>query len=350
ATTYPSIIHLKKTSSQKVFNACNVLTLHFPLGLKNYLQENEIQVLVEELSSEGWTLTDTKTQALLSKIKSKGIPLQDYVKNKIFYGIKTGLNEAFVIDKETKARLIAEDPKSAEVIKPFLAGRDIKRYQTPVADKFLILFPKGFTIKRNLPKSDPNHISEPPPRYGDMPYDSAWEWLKRNYPAISKHLGPYKARAQKRTDKGDYWWELRACDYYREFEKSKIMLPDISQRCEAILDETEGCYSVNTAYIIPGLNKSDLGILNSRLTLFFYSNLSPTIRGGYYRFIRQYLAQIPMIKTNILDEIVDKIIQAKKQDPTADTTDLESQIDQLIYGLYGLTEGEVGIVESVVGG
>jgi adenine-specific DNA-methyltransferase len=348
ATTYPNIIQLQKSNPNKTFDACNVNTLVFANGLKNFLVENNIQVNVEELSPEGWTLSDTKVQALLNKIKSKGIPLDKYVEGKIFYGIKTGYNDAFVIDKETKERLIEEDPKSADVIKPFLAGRDIKRYQTPVAEKFLILFPKGFTIKRNLPSTDPYYIvSEPPPRYGNMPYDDAWEYIYLNYPAIAMHLKPYREKAIKRTDMGDYWWELRACDYYDEFEKSKVMLPDISLRCEALLDSSGGNYAVNTAYIIPGLTKSDLGILNSRMILYFYTNLTQTIRGGYLRFIRQYLAQIPIVKTNILDDLVSKVIDLKRKSPSVDTTELEDQIDQLVYKLYELTEEEIKIIENV---
>ena len=77
---------------------------------------------------------------LLNKLQENAVPLGKYVDGKIHRGVLTGLNEAFVIDEETKNRLIAEDPKSAEVIKPFLAGRDIKRYQPPGSDKYLIFF------------------------------------------------------------------------------------------------------------------------------------------------------------------------------------------------------------------
>lgn len=349
ATTYPNIVELKKCPAQSIFTACQVNTLEFETDLSQYLEEHQIQVNLSELSPKGWTLSDTKVQALLSKIKNQGKPLGEYVGGKIYYGIKTALNEAFVIDKETKERLIAENPKCAEVIKPFLAGRDIKRYQTPSAEKFLILFPKGFTIKRNLPRGNPNYLaSEPPPRYGDMPYDDAWDWIIRTYPSIAKHLLPFKEKAQKRTDKGDYWWELRACDYYGEFEKSKIMLPDISLKCEALFDDNQGLYSVNTAYIIPGLTKSDLGILNSKLTLFYYSNLSQTIRGGYYRFIRQYLAQIPIIQTTMLEDIVNEIIELKKQDPQVNTLNLEKKIDEMVYQLYGLKDDEIKIIENII--
>ena len=106
-------------------------TLTFPEGIEKYIQSKSFIVNRELLSSNGWTLVNDSVQQLLEKIKCKGTPLGEYVNGKIFeLGIKTGLNEAFVIDEKTKNRLIDEDPKSAEIIKPFLAGRDIKRLST----------------------------------------------------------------------------------------------------------------------------------------------------------------------------------------------------------------------------
>ncbi|MDP2234815.1 MAG: TaqI-like C-terminal specificity domain-containing protein [Bacteroidales bacterium] len=352
ATTYPSIIQLKKATAKEQFVATNIQTLDFPAGLSAYNDENIMNILVEELQPEGWTLTNSNIQKLLGKIRSKGIPLIEYIDGKIFYGLKTGLNEAFVIDRPTRNRLVAEDPRSIEIIKPFLAGRDIKRYQSPQNDKYLILFPKGFTIKRNLPENDPNYINfvNEPPRYGYMNFEIAWEWVKTNYPAISKHLAPFKKPAEKRSDQGDFWWELRACDYYIEFEKPKIMLPDISKKAECIMDFS-GCYCVNTAYIIPKNDKYLLALMNSKTVHFYYSNLTSTIRGGYLRFIRQYMEQIPIangesLNKDIIENLVNQVQSTKNQNPSADTTDLEHQIDQLVYQLYDLTEEEIKIVEG----
>jgi len=352
ATTYPLIIGLGKSSPAEKFTAVNLKTLDFPLGMYNYLSENRIEVLTEGLSDDGWTLTDSKSQKLLLKLKSQGVPLSEYVDGKIFRGVLTGLNEAFVIDQETRDRLIAEDPRSAEVIKPFLAGRDIKRYQTPQTEKFLILFPKGITIKSNLPETDPNYIDKvsEPPRYGFMETDPAWNWVRSNYPAIARHLKPYELAAKKRTDQGDFWWELRACDYYEEFEKDKIMIPDISQKAEALMDSS-GMYCVNTAYAIPKADIYLLALINSQLVHFFYSNLTSTIRGGYLRFIRQYLAQIPVIEPTFeirekIKRLGTQVIEIKKESPLENTSTLETEIDQLIYELYELSEEEIEIVEE----
>ncbi|RZS97881.1 type II restriction/modification system DNA methylase subunit YeeA [Cecembia calidifontis] len=348
ATTYPCIIQLRKNRAELVFKACIVDSLQFEDGLDNYIEDNNILVNVTELSSEGWTLSDTNVQVLLSKLRSKGKPLGEYVNGKIFYGIKTALNEAFIINSETKNRLIAEDARSADVIKPFLAGRDIKRYQTPKADKFLILFPKGFTIKRNLPKGNANYIaSEPPPRYGDMPYDNAWEWIKSNYPAITKHLWPFKAKAEKRTDKGDYWWELRACDYYGEFEKNKIVWAETSFENQFCIVEG-GVYLNKTSFMIPSDDLILLGILNSSLARFFFSSIVSKVRGGYFSMSKAYVETFSICypTDNKISLLAQSIIETKKQDPTANTNDLENQIDQLVYELYGLTDDEIKIIEG----
>ena len=112
----------------------------------------------------------------MAKLRATGKPLGEYVNGKIYYGIKTGLNEAFVIDAETKDRLIAEDPRSDEVIKPFLAGRDIKRYQTPTPDKYLILIEKGQT-NRQRAKMAPS------------------VWLETTYPAVHSWLIPFESES-----------------------------------------------------------------------------------------------------------------------------------------------------------
>ncbi|TVR43695.1 MAG: class I SAM-dependent DNA methyltransferase, partial [Bacteroidia bacterium] len=131
ATTYPCIIRLRKAPPKEQFSAVSIQTLDFPTGMPAYISENKLTILTGELQSEGWSLTDSKVQKLLAKIRCQGIPLGEYVKGKIFRGVLTGLNEAFVIDQPTRDRLIEENPKSVEIIKPFLAGRDIKRYQQP---------------------------------------------------------------------------------------------------------------------------------------------------------------------------------------------------------------------------
>ena len=138
------------------------------------------------------------------------------------------------------------------------------------------------------------------------------------------------------------------------------MLPDIAIRPQAIYDD-QGFFCVNTAYIIPVNDKFLLAILNSKLVHFYYSKITSTIRGGYMRFIRQYLETIPITKSQNLKIIqhVDNLLQLNKQfsnikletqrqqiQRTIDHT--EKKIDELIYELYGLTEEEIKIIEESI--
>lgn len=342
ATTYPCIFIVGK-EKRKVIEVTNVKTLQFS-SLTEYVLENRTKVDQNSLEDSGWNLGTEIEQQLLKKLQNTGIPLGEYVKGKIYYGIKTGLNEAFVIDEATKNNLIKEDKKNKEVIKPFLGGRDIKRYLPLTSKSYLILFPKGFTnTKGNNPKS-------------------AWKWLEENYTAIAAYLKPFEEKGKKRSDMGDFWWELRACDYYNEFDKPKLMLPDIALRMQANYD-TSGFYCVNTAYIIPKDDKYLLAILNSQLIQFLYSKVSSAIRGGYLRFIRQYLEILPIINSpkqtlyNEIVKLIDTILQLQKEKQTATLPQQVEQLEQRIkhtddsinkkvYTLYELTPEEIKIVEN----
>lgn len=343
ATTYPCIFISSNDGPPTDISIVNVKTLAFD-NLQTYVNENKQPALQSNLDDSGWNLAGDAEQKLLKKIQAAGIPLGEYVNGNIYYGIKTGLNEAFVIDEATKESLINADARSAEIIKPFLAGRDIKRYQPPKSDKYLILFPKGFTNQKG------NHPN------------NAWKWLSDNYPAIASHLQPFQKAGEKRYDKGEFWWELRACDYYGEFEKPKIMIPDIALRMQATFDN-QNFYCVNTAYIIPSDDKFLVGMLNSDLVQFFYSKLSSSIRGGYFRFIRQYLELIPIKSENKyvqeIENLVDQLLLFNQEKSSAKLDSklqviqsridyCEDKINQIVYQLYGLTEEEIRIVEGAV--
>jgi len=225
---------------------------------------------------------------------------------------------------------------SENLIKPFLKGRDINRYEIPQTKQFLILIPNGWTNKQTTDS------------------ENKWDWFKAEYPAIADYLSQYEEKAKKRYDQGEYWWELRACSYYDEFEQPKIILPDIAERGNFTLDKSGECYMVNTAYMICSSEKYLLGILASDLIDFFYRNICSKYRGNYLRFIYQYLEQIPIVEAENeakyqIESLVDQILTAKQDDPEADTSELEAEIDRLVYELYDLKDEEIEIVEEGVG-
>ena len=184
-------------------------------------------------------------QRIKNKIEAVGTPLKDWNIN-IYRGILTGYNEAFIIDGKKKAELIAEDPNSAEIIRPILRGRDIKRYSYDFADLWLINTHNGIKEK------------------GIKPIDIA------DYPAIKKHLDTYYPQLEKRADKGETPYNLRNCAYIEDFSKQKIIFQEMVQEPSFILDEKGDYMCLDTARIIVG-EELDLllTIMNSKL--FFYS-------------------------------------------------------------------------------
>ncbi len=212
ATTYPCVIRIKKgvipaKAGIQSFTATQMKTLNFS-SLDDYVKEHSFKIKNSSLSDKGWSLVNEQAQAILNKLKSAGKPLGEYVNGKIYRGVLTGLNEAFVIDEETKKNLIKEAPKSSELIKPFLLGRDIKRYGTLGSERYLIFTRRGIDIKKY--PAILNYLSSFKERLMPKPKDwKGQEWKGRK-------PGSYK------------WYEMQdAIDYYKEFEKPKIIVPAI---------------------------------------------------------------------------------------------------------------------------
>lgn len=339
ATTYPCIVLYAKGKPGRNIGVCEVKTLDFE-DLGSYVGQHRRSLPQSGLEASGWSLASAEEQKLFKKLMGMGVPLGEYVGKKIYYGIKTGYNEAFVIDAATRKALIKADKKSAEVIKPFLAGRDIKRYQQPKSEKYLIFTRRGIDIDKYPAIKE--HLTA---------------FKKQLMPKPKGHTGPWAGRKP-----GSYkWYEIQdSVDYYKTFDEQKIMLPDIAARMQALWDES-GAYCVNTAYIIPVQDLFLLGVLNSNLVQFLYSKISPTIRGGYYRFIRQYLETLPILfekkQAAAIAAQVRTLLDLKAQEGTATglqaslladrIAHVEEKIDGLVYGLYGLGEKEVRVVENL---
>ena len=349
ATTYPCILTASKEVAKETFKTAKINSPDFINDFPAFVSSITNVINNNSLNEETWVISNSQEQNLLQKVVSKGVKLEDFINGEAKRGVLTGLTEAFVIDEETKEKIISTNPNAKELIKPFLLGRNITPYGTGKNTHYLIIVPKGLTIKRNLPKDDANFILEPPPRYGYMEYDDAWDWFKDKYPSVAEHLFQFKSMAEKRTDKGDFWWELRACDYYDKFERPKIMYQVLQVKPCFIYDE-DGMYCNNSMWFIPSDDKVLLGILNSKMGWWLISKYCSAIQNGY-QLIWKYFSQIPIATGNDtlrsrISVLVNDLISIKKQNPSADTTNTENQIDQLVYQLYGLTEEEIKIIEN----
>jgi adenine-specific DNA-methyltransferase len=270
-----------------------------------------------------WNINSTILDNLKSKIEK--FPLLKEWKIKMNFGIKTGLNEAFIIDAKTRQELIAKDPKSEEIIKPILRGRDTRRYYCNFADLYLLNTHNGYS---NLAAVD----------------------VENNYPVIYNHLQNYKEDGMKRYDKGKHWTNLRNCAYLEDFNKPKIIFSEIVSEPQFYYDEL-GYYPEATVFIITGEKLKYLtALLNSKpVTFFFKSFYMGGELVGKIRYKKAFVEQIPIPniddKTEIkFNSIVDQIIALKKEEK--DSTALEQKIDKMVYELYGLTPEEIEVVEG----
>ncbi|MBN1252274.1 MAG: class I SAM-dependent DNA methyltransferase [Bacteroidales bacterium] len=317
--------------------------------LEQYFNTNFIKM--NSLPETSWIISDKQTYDIKQKVEQQGVKIIDW-DIKINYGIKTGFNEAFIIDTKTKNELIAKDPKSIEVIKPLLRGRDIKKYAYDFNGLWLINIPKGYTIK-TMQKLKQNIVKEPMPRYGYEEYDEAWEFIKTKYPALANYLKKHKTKASKRGDKGDYWWELRACAYLSDFDKPKIIYPNMTKFLPFTYDKS-GYFTNQKCYILTGVKiEFIVSFLNSSLFRFCFEENFPELQGDTRELNKVIFEQIPVKEISeeqeqSFIEKVNQILELKKANPKADTSSLEKEIDQMVYALYELTDEEIAIIENSV--
>lgn len=350
ATVDSNLLLFQKSIYTKPFKSLNLIN---EKSISNINKFNENILTIQPEIDENWMISSSIEKSIKQKIGKIGKPLKDW-NVKIFRGVLTGYNEAFIIDKATKEILIAEDPNSSDFIKPILRGRDIKCYKAEFSDLWLINIPKGFTIKskKNEENKNINIVEEPSPRYGYYEIDEAWLWFEKKLPAIAAYLKPFKLKAKNRTDMGDYWWELRACSYLNEFEKEKIVYPETTHKASFHYD-INNFYLDKTAFFLVSPNsKYLLSIFNSKLFEWSYKNLYSSVKLGEngFQFNKHAFENYPIPDINQLKliELVDKILALKKENPKTDTKDLENEIDKLVYKLYELTEEEIKVIEESV--
>ncbi|TWJ32476.1 class I SAM-dependent DNA methyltransferase [Geobacter argillaceus] len=340
ATTYPSIVLVEKAppsippcqggrgkrrskapslTREGVFLAA---TLTDPAQLQRFaetLPAVGFTMPVSALSADGWTLERPEVLGLMDKLRNAGKPLGEYVEGKFYYGIKTGLNEAFVIDEETKARLIAEDPKSAEIIKPWLRGRDIRKWKAEPSGVHIIYIPWRFDIEK--------------------------------YPAVLNHLLQYRDKLEQRNEAltGRHeWYALQryASDYICEFNKKKIVYQVFQVKPLFLIDNT-GVLTNNAAYIVPDADEYLLAYLNSKLGWYLIQQFCSPIQNGYQLMATYFGKSLIYPATAEQKAPIIELVQKILTDPDdPEVPRLEAEIDRLVYALYGLTGEEIALIEG----
>ena len=284
-------------------------------------------------SSDSWIILSPIEQSIKRKIEAVGTPLKDW-DIKICRGVLTGCNEAFIISTEKRDEILnncitdEERKRTAELIRPILRGRDIKRYGYEWAGLWLINTHNG--VKGVIPRININ-----------------------NYPAVKQHLDKYWDKIEKRTDQGDTPYNLRNCAYLDDFNKPKIVYIEIMTD-----NEIEGypfpCFSydnkrsivLNTGYIMTSETirmKAILAILNSRVGRFMLKLFVSQLQQRQFRMLRQYMDNVPLPRLN--DDTMKKLTELAEKCMTGDKK-AERMIDVLLYESYQLSEEEIMLVTN----
>ncbi len=265
------------------------------------------------LSADGTPLESPDVLNLLAKLRNSGPPLSQYVQTRPAFGIKTGASGAFVVDSATRDQLIAEHPASADILKPFLHGRDIRRWE----------------VKKPVDKSR---------SIGDTWLIFAHRRIEINrYPAIRKHLEQYRPVLSKRAGK-QKWYELPTTKRGIElFTQTKLICPNNYDHQTFAVD-TEGFYCGDTCYMIPTEETWLCGLLNSRAVEWFYSQVSKQLTGDYLQARSRHIQEIPIpdltsTQKSLIGKIVDYLIYLQGQ-PTTSGGDLAHARDAVMLGYF----------------
>jgi len=289
-------------------------------------------------TDDSWIILSNIEQSIKQKILTVGTPLSEW-NIQINYGIKTGLNEAFIISGAKRAELINEDPKSAEIIRPILRGRDIRRYEYEYADLWIIIAKFG-----------------------------SYKYLEQKYPAIYHHLIQYKEALQKRgqcqyTSSGKknldkeycgqhHWLELDnnpSDTYLNDLSAQKIIWGEISDKPKFAID-IEGAYCPEaTTFLMTGEHlKYLLCFLNSTLSEYYFAKYGTTTGMGTLRWKKYLIELLPVPRIDdkqedMFEEVLEQLLSG-----SVELLEARQLIDSLIYQTLNLSKEEIDFIEQMV--
>ena len=261
--------------------------------------------LQKVLSADGELLESPNVVNLREQLRNVGPLLSEYLNAKSAFGINTAPTEVFIVDNATRDELIAVHPSSADILKPFLHGQNLRRWHVDTPQQWLIFTYRGIAID--------------------------------DYPAILKYLEKHKESLQKRKEK-QVWYELPASlrDVER-FAQPKLVCPN-SYNHQTFAVDTAGYYYGKTAYLIPTDEKWLCGLLNSRTVEWFYSQVSNQLTIDPLRARSGYIQRIPIPDITrehkaLIAKIVDYLIYLQQQ-PTINSRDLKYARDRIMRGYF----------------
>jgi len=332
ATVDVNILTFEKGENAGLTKACTIKDECLN-NLSVYVEQNSN--FCDFRSNDSWVIMPQIEQQIKLKIEQIGTPLKEWNIN-IYRGILTGLNEAFIIDLVTRDALISADPKSAEIIRPILRGRDIKRYQFSYANLYII-------------------ATFPSKKYDIDNYPAVKDYLlsigiERLEQTGKEHLvNGLFVKARKKTS--NKWFETQdSINYWDDFSKQKIIWGEISDTPKFTFDR-DGIYSLsNKAFLMTGDSLPFLlGFLNSKLCGYYFSTIATTTGVGTVQWLKYKVETLPVPQISKAEQIpyinlVNSILEYTSISGYNDY--LEQQLDNAIYSLYGFTSNEIAVIEA----
>ena len=324
ATVDVNILNIFKGKPSGTCKACAVVKNEFDINkLSDYVQTTSV---ITSFLSEPWTILSDLELSIKRKVEANGKQLKDW-DILINYGIKTGFNDAFIITTQKRDEILdrcadaEEQARTAEIIRPILRGRDIKRYGCEWANLWIINTHNG--IKDIVPRIN---ISD--------------------YPAIKNHLDSYWFKIKDRADQGETPYNLRNCAYMDEFSKPKIMYPNMTKFIPFYYDK-KGFYQNDKAFMITGNHVEFLtAFFNSSLFKYCFLNSFPELQGGTRELRKIFFEKIPVIEvTDAVNQEFKMLVDDIQENYTKEKAII---IDNRIFDLYQLTETErntIGYIE-----
>ena len=272
-------------------------------------------------TDDTWSILSEIELSIKRKVEDAGVPLKDW-DVEMYRGVLTGYNDAFIITSEKREEILshcandAERERTAEIIRPILRGRDIRRYGYEWADLWLINTHNG--VKDSLERI---HIED--------------------YPAIKQHLDYYWDKIESRADKGDTPYNLRNCAYVDEFSKPKIVWGNLNTRGSYAMTPENMFINAPACMIVPG-SQYLLAMLNSKVSDYYIRNLGVVRNGGFFEYKPMFVEQIPVPLPR--EEVVTSIEEVFNSDASDEQKD--KRLEEIIESMFDFTEPEIAYLRN----
>ena len=320
ATVLVNILSLEKCNNKGQTLSCSVEDGFDVSKLSDYVQTH-IQISSFK-SDDTWSILNEIELSIKQKVEKAGIPLKNW-DVEMYRGVLTGFNDAFIITSDKREEILSncvddsERDRTAELIRPILRGRDIRRYGYEWADLWLINTHNG--VKDSL------------------------ERIKvEDYPAIKLHLDYYWDKIESRADKGDTPYNLRNCAYVDEFSKPKMVWGNLNTKGSYALAPEDMFINAPACMIVPG-SPYLLAMLNSKVADYYIRNLGVVRNGGFFEYKPMFVEQIPVPLPQ--DEIVASIEDVFNSDAPDDLKD--KRLEDIVESMFDFTEPEIAYLRNL---